>query len=468
MYKARVRQFLFTINKSTTLFIAFVLLFITHTQSQNLTQSPYSYYGPGDLQYYGSAALGNMGQLSQGIRRGFDINPLNPASYSALLQTNIEAGASLASGTYKGNVGQMNVSLSGLSYFNLGGRISKKGVGFAFGAAPYSSVGYNVTSTNKIQTDTSGIINASLSQIGTGGLTRAYIGLGARINKNFSAGVNVGYLFGQINTQIVQSIPSNYYMFNWAVDRKDYVSGFLIDYGIQSHFDSINMSIPWYKTVVDSNGFEHKAFVQSKKNYVSFTAGFSFNLQTDVNATQRYSFRTLTRGGVDYARDSIQTNDNKGGVYTMPMSLKYGIGLKALNWSLGADVTTTAWKDFRHFGINDGLQNALSFGVGGSWIPDLKEDNRNYLKRLEYRAGYRFEQTNLNLNGQSINVIGYSFGVGIPIADRDRYRKFSRINLGFDYYTRGANTSALSEEYMRFTIGVVFSDKWFIKYYKYD
>lgn len=467
MHKAHVRPSFFISAKSSMVILLFVLFYSHTAHTQNLSQSPYSYYGLGDMQYMGSAMFGSMGQVSQGIRRRFDINTANPASYSALAQTNIEAGGSLTNGVLKYRANQTEVSLSGLSYFNIGTSISKKGLGISFGAAPFSALGYEVKSTNKIQTDTSGLIDASLSQIGSGGITKAYIGLGAKVHKNVSVGVNIGYLFGQINTQVLQTIPPEYYMFNWSVDKKDYVSDFLIDYGIQTHFDSVNISLPKRSNVVDSNGFEHKAFVQSKKNYVSVTAGFTFNLQTDLNATQRYSFRTLTRGGVDFARDSIQSDDNRKGAYTMPMSLKYGVCINGLNWSVAADVMSTAWENFRHFGINDGLQNSLSVGVGGSWVPDLKEDARNYLKRLEYRAGYRFEKTNLNLSGQSVNVIAYSIGIGIPIADRDRYKKFSRVNIGFDYMTRGANTTLVNEEYMRFTIGMVFSDRWFIKY-KYD
>jgi hypothetical protein len=71
------------------------------------------------------------------------------------------------------------------------------------------------------------------------------------------------------------------------------------------------------------------------------------------------------------------------------------------------------------------------------------------------------------LNNQSVNINSISCGIGIPIAERDRYRKFSRVNIGFDYLTRGANTSLINETYYKFTVGIVFSDRWFIKY-KYD
>lgn len=468
MYKAPDRQSNILNSKiSLGLLLCFLFQnFIANTQ--NLTQSPYSYFGVGDLQYYGSVTFGSMGQTSQGMRRGYDLNSLNPASYSALKQTNLEAGALFNYAELSSGQTNLKTSLSGLSYFNLGTTISKKGIGIAFGAAPYSALGYEIVRKTPIQTDTAGIINATTIQKGDGGLNRAYIGVGVKINKYFSAGVNIGYLFGQVNSSILQTVPPEYYMFNWAIDKKDYVNGFLVEYGVQAHFDSVKLSLPRYGNLIDSNGFERKKFFAGKKSPISINAGLTFNLESAIDGTQRYSFRTLSRGGVDYSKDSIKTEDNKNGEIVIPMSIKYGLAFtNNTNWTLAVDLGTTAWSKYTAFGENRGLQNTWFIAAGASFLPDMKEDSRNYFKRLEYRIGYRTEQSNILLNNQSVNINSISCGIGIPIAERDRYRKFSRVNIGFDYLTRGANTSLINETYYKFTVGIVFSDRWFIKY-KYD
>lgn len=466
MYKAPVWQSNI-LNKKTSL-VLFVCLLCSnfYVNAQNLTQSPYSFFGVGDLQYYGSATLGNMGQVSQGIRRKYDINTLNPASYSSLAQTNIEAGAMLMNGTLNNANGSINTSSSGLSYFNFGTSISKKGIGISFGAAPYSALGYDIKRNTPIQTDTSGIILATTNQTGDGGLNRAYFGIGAKVLKHLSVGVNFSYIFGQVNSKITQVVPPNYYMFNWTSERKDNLNGFVLEYGIQSHFDSI--SLPWYRTVIDSNGFQHKKFTNGPKLPISFNAGLTFNTETSVNASQTYSFRTLSRGGIDFPRDTILSNENKSGTVTIPLTIKYGIAFSNnANWTLAADFGTTAWSNYNSFGENKGLQNSWFLSAGASLLPDIKDDSRNYFKRLEYRIGYRTEKTNLLLNNQDVNINAFSCGIGIPIAERDKYRRFSRVNIGFEYLTRGANTSLVNETYYKFTVGIVFSDKWFIKY-KYD
>ena len=70
---------------------------------------------------------------------------------------------------------------------------------------------------------------------------------------------------------MIQTAPAQYYIFNWSADRKDNLNGFIIEYGFQSHFDSLKLSLPKYKTVIDSNGFEHKKMVRGHKNPVSNT-----------------------------------------------------------------------------------------------------------------------------------------------------------------------------------------------------
>ena len=471
MYKAHNWQPIQVKNKINILFTVCFLFQTFSSFSQNLTQSPYSFFGVGDLQYIGSATLGNMGQVSQGFRRKYDLNILNPASYSALAQTNLEAGAMLNNGTLKSGNSTLNASLSGLAYFNFGTLISKKGIGMAFGAAPYSAIGYDIRRTTLLKVDTFNAlidVNATTSQIGSGGLTRAFFGIGAKINKYLSAGVNVGYIFGQINSRMIQTTPAQYYIFNWSADRKDNVNGFIIEYGFQSHFDSLNFSLPKYKTIVDSNGFEHKKLLRSHKNPISMNAGLTFNAETNLTGNQRYSFRTLAIGGLDLGKDSIKTDETKTGSVTIPFEIKYGIAItNNTNWTVAADFGTAAWGKYSSYGQNKGLQNSWHFNVGACWLPDIKEDSRNYFKRLEYRLGYRNEQTNIFIDNQSVNISSYHCGIGIPIAERDRYKKFSRVNVGFEYLTRGANTNLINEQFYKLTIGLVFSDKWFIKY-KYD
>ena len=64
---------------------ALLLMMVTGTAiAQNNTNSPYTRYGYGDLsdQSFGNSKA--MGGIAFGLRDGAQINPLNPASYTAI------------------------------------------------------------------------------------------------------------------------------------------------------------------------------------------------------------------------------------------------------------------------------------------------------------------------------------------------------------------------------------------------
>lgn len=78
---------------------------------------------------------------------------------------------------------------------------------------------------------------------------------------------------------------------------------------------------------------------------------------------------------------------------------------------------------------------------------------------MVYRAGARFEQTGLAVNGQDINEFGISFGLGLPVG-----RLFSNMNLGFEIGKRGTTDFGLIQEnffntYLSFSL----NDRWFEK-----
>jgi hypothetical protein len=90
-------------------------------------------------------------------------------------------------------------------------------------------------------------------------------------------------------------------------------------------------------------------------------------------------------------------------------------------------------------------------------------DYKNYFKRIEYRAGFRYDNGNIILSNTRISTYGLSVGMGMPLG-----KSKSRINLSAEYFVKGTtNNNLIKEEYFRFILGLNFSDKWFQRY-KYD
>ena len=69
----------------------------------------------------------------------------------------------------------------------------------------------------------------------------------------------------------------------------------------------------------------------------------------------------------------------------------------------------------------------------------------------------RYEKTGLVVKGESINDIGLSLGLGLPITG-----SLSNVNIGFELGKRGTTNSNLVEEnYAKISVGFSLNDKWF-------
>ena len=86
--------------------------------AQNNTNSPYTRYGYGDLadQSFGNSKA--MGGIAFGLRGGAQINPLNPATYTAIdsLTCIFEGGVSLQNMNISGGGVKLNAKNSSFDY----------------------------------------------------------------------------------------------------------------------------------------------------------------------------------------------------------------------------------------------------------------------------------------------------------------------------------------------------------------
>jgi hypothetical protein len=415
--------------------------------SQNLTLSPYSIFGPGELQFMGNASNLAKGRVSQGIRRPYEINSLNPASYSALKNTIIEAGFAQNNGTIKSASSSAEVTTVGFSYVNFGIPLSeKRGWGLSFGLMPYSSIGYKVVAVDSIPQDTFNMAKTS-TFLGKGGLTKFYIGMGYKIYKDslrsLSLGVNVGYIFGNLNSTTQALFPIDYLKFNIEESNNRYTGGLVFDYGLQ---------------------FEQKI---GKKT--SAVVGASMNVRTELSSTRQYVLRSLAIGGGSRnGRDTALSTDNESGSMTLPMGLKAGLSVNHNDkFLLATDVEYTEWSAYKTTwpssgSSGDALRNSLAFAFGGSYTLDVNDYN-NFLKRVEYRAGVRYEQSNIIINNNGVDIMGISAGLGLPMG-----KSRSKVNISFEYLKRGTTSNNLiQEDYYRLILGITFADRWFVRY-RYD
>jgi hypothetical protein len=417
-------------KRKTIIFILSIIILPNFINAQvTRISSPYSRFELGNMKnnYY----VGNFGMagIGLGYRNNDCVNHLNPASYSAIdsLSFIYEAGISgYISDVKTWNTKQQSryFSLSGLSFaFPI-----NKYYFASFGLLPYSSVGYKV---NNLRTDNIvGDINYKYE--GDGGLNQIYIGNALKINKYLSFGFNANYLFGYINkTSSINFVDLNFISMTNTKSLK--FSNVLWDFGMQ------------YLTPFSSNKV--------------FTIGATITLPENLNATQDIKTTTFKENNTSYyPKDTIENILNHRVKVKMPLLLGAGFTIQENEkWLLGFDYSFQQWTKFSIDGVSESQNDNHQVSLGGEYTPS-KQSN-NYLKKITYQLGIRYNLSNITLKDKRINSYGYSFGFAFPMR-----RSKSMINTSFELGQRGTTANSLIKE-QYFIINLSFSlyEKWFMK-----
>lgn len=407
--------------------------------AQVTNSSPYSQFGLGDLK--GSFLPQNraMGGLSMGIRKPglYDnINLANPASYSSIELTTFDIGASMdLRKLSKSGVSGKNQFNSTLSHITFGIPVNRFSA-ISFGLVPYSDLGYQFKNSGLVDTNRVEYIYG-----GEGGISKAYLGYGFRINKNLSLGFNVSYLFGSLKENRAFEFVNDLNAFNSRTQYKQSVSGLSFDYALQY---SANLS-------------------EKTKLILGYTGNAGNDLNSSNNiVTTRY--RKNIQGEEQAAADSTFFFEGTKNTIKMPMTHTAGFAFEKTNaWLIGADVSYSKWSDYREGSINPGLNNSLGLAIGGQVTPDASSIN-SYFKLVDYRLGFKYDKTFVKINDTDINQYALTFGFGFPLP-RNR-ATFYKINLSAELGQRGTESNNLvRDRFVNINLGFTLNDKWFQKTY---
>ncbi|NHM05842.1 hypothetical protein G4D82_01285 [Flavobacterium sp. CYK-4] len=398
------------------------------TMAQQSTSSPYSFYGIGDIKFKGTAENRLMGSISM-FPDSTHVNIQNPAAYPSLNLTTYTVGGSFNSSRLNSFYGNEKAQRTTLDYMAVG--IPMKKMGLGFGLIPYSAVGYRIRNT-----DPDGTIHRYNA---TGGLNKVFVGFGYKINNNLSLGADLQYNFGRIETVGIEKIPE-VQLGSQEVNTSD-LSGVNFDLSLM-YKRKINSKIDGYASLILSP----QSNLTSKNTRVVSTV-----LYSDVFDPQNYDvFDPI------YSKNTIK----------LPAKATIGFGAgHAKKWMLGTEFTFQQTSKFgnRYNDIqNVEYKNAFRYSLGGYYIPNYASFS-NYLKKITYRGGFRYEDTGMKINNETIRDYAFSAGMGLPLGGA-----FSNLNLGVEYGRRGTAKALLIEEnYTNVILSVSLNDRWFIKR-KYD
>lgn len=437
-------------------FFVFVLSSLT-AFNQATSISPYSRYHLGDLNQNWMANNTALGGSTVSLVDSFQVNVVNPASYSLISRNCPAFDVSLrgrfvelntATSQYKANFFSLNNIVLGIPI--------RKRWGAAFGLLPFSSSGYNI-STSTENTLLGGTVSTSYS--GQGGLSRIFIGTSVLLidgkENKLSIGGNVSYLFGDIEKTRSLSFPEQTGLYDSKVVNSLFAKDFMADFGI------------FYRNKINA------------RNQLS--VGFSSMMGTDINV-ERSELAFTTYPGSEVFIDTVSYIEDEKGVITLPSRYTMGItyDLKGVagsknyyKLSFTSQLQYQDWtkynEEFENTNFNDTLRRTSGINFGVQFIPHMIGQGSgkiNILKLCNYRLGGYFMKNYLSINDVDINEMGVTAGIGIPLIHSFSY---SMLNLSFEYGQRGTtDKNLISEKYYGIHVGISFSpnrqvDRWFLK-----
>ncbi len=401
-----------------------IFTFLTGTALFSQGGSNYSSFGIGDLNYFGSAAFAGTNGLSISYPVNTTLNPRNPAMWSKVTTTRLDAGYLfnqnvISNGTT--TLWQNNGNISGFcAAFSID---TSKGLTVGLGMSPKSKINYYIS--NKIKIDKDGIIldGQSLYQ-GKGGLNDIFLGMSGRFFKFLEVGGEAYYTFG-LASRVSQSLfSSDATTFSPGVITNDYFTGWGGKFGLNCQI-SKNFSIGGFWELSQKLNYENRATI----------TGIYASTDTTI-----------------FSEKSTELPQVFG------LGLSYQIG----RFLIGADYIA---QDFSKLSYNSGLN--ITFRKTNQYVVGLTyfgnpRFTRNYIDRITYRFGLAYRDLYYNVRGNDMKETSLSVGMRFPSSNSMFF------DAGIVVGSRGTlNNGLLDEKFGKLYIDISIGEKWF-KPYKRD
>ena len=399
--------------------------------SQTNTGSPYSLNELGEINFTGNVSYQSMGGIDSSID-SIEFNINNPSSLAKIKTTNYLIGTFYKSSSISNSLLKENIKTSNINYIAIG--IPVKKFGFGFGVLPYSSVGFNLQTTEEYNDDNS--ISSRLFGA-EGNINKAFLSVGIPFLKYFSLGASANYNFGKFN----------YEKFNL-------MNG--VNYGVFSNSSSEITGFTY--------NFSSNVLIPLKKD-LSLSLLFSLYPEGELDSYNIESLYTSNASSIsleslgDFVDIDLDSRGLENTKLPVPKKSIYSIGLEKKNsWFIGAQYENKLSSGFKNVFLNlrnVSYRDANSISFGGYFIPD-SSSLVSYWKRIKYRFGIKNDKKSIIVNNLPINQFSLNLGLGLPIAG------LSKANLGLEIGKIG-NDDLIKENYFSLRLGLSLNDVWFIK-----
>ena len=433
--------------------ISLLLLFCTAVgasaqSGENLSFTPYSIFGVGDIVQSGSPynkAMGGVGIASRNVRY---LNSLNPASVTARDSLSVMLDFSIANSNviYRQNLSGNKIS-SAKNITNIGSFAFStpiwKSLAAVVGMTPFSSQGYGyyTNETDPVVIARNG--NITYSDYGQGNLYKLYGGVGYNVLKNLSVGIEADYIFGNFDkyfTENFEKTGTNTVQDSYQIDLHTFTGKFGVQY--------------W----------------QMLGKKWTLGVGATYSLRSNFRGTVEYNHQSVGSAETVTVSSSIDTLSNHLGDVQLAPEIGIGVSVNYLDkFRAEINYIRSDWSD-SGMGTTDGFANLNSstpfsacvresYRAGIEYTPN-RYDIRKRWKRYSYRAGTYYSNEYYKVAGNEINSFGITLGATIPV-----FRWYNGLSFAIDFGQRGTmKDSLVRERYVKVSVGVNLHDIWFTKY----
>ncbi|SDE86795.1 Long-chain fatty acid transport protein [Epilithonimonas hungarica] len=399
--------------------IFFAGIFMQKIHAQD--SSPYSYFGIGTFNNVDNARNISLGNTGIALESPDYINSKNPASLTSIGIQNVifDVGGFLKSNSISSNQGADKRINGNFTNLGLAMRISNKFF-LSANVQPTTSTDYQFDSKIPIEGTSS---NYPITYEGSGGISNLGVGLGYRINNNWSVGGKIKNNFGTIIRKEIITTTTEL-----EISRNIRYTGF--SYGL---------------------GTQYNKYFQKER--LQLTLGAIVNFKSNLNAKGE----TIYTEDRDYNNSLTTKLSSKDS--TLPLEVGLGVSvLKNDRYRFSFDYTQSDWNEVKNTVTTEKYYRQRVYGLGFELLPERKT-SQIFSENLVYRFGLNYDTGYYKVNNRNINKMEATVGVGIPM------NKIN-LNVGYGYGKRGLlNNSAIKENYHMLNISVDFLDKWFAKRY---
>lgn len=412
---------------SITVLCLFVLTAVISAYGQTASQdqvnngSIYSQTGVGFPIDLGSSSADGMGLSGVSFIEPNVPGLANPAHWGSTVYGLATGGVALEN--FSAGDGQANSSSSLFSanYFQVQFPIVREKFGVSASLTPYSRSSFKFAETGTRITESGGeadTLNYISELDGSGGVNVLELGFGWKISPNFSVGYAGSLVFASIDNEYTTDFDRDFITVNF--NRQTSGIGFGNRFGAM--FNAPNLL--------------------REGDQLSLGASVALPLTLDAERIEETD-KVLPNGTVR----TIVLEEGEGlgdGNIKLPMIINGGITYQPSRiFSVSTEALYQEWSQYRSdFNVEDEqiLTDRYKIGMGFRYFPYITGSDR-FLSNFKYRLGASYDAGHLKMDGQRIETIMFSFGLGI-FSPRSR----SSVDLSFQYGFRGTQDQNLIRE----------------------